>query len=282
MIGGIMAELMLLSKRAATWALLGIWVAMAAFFGYILPYITYRNEDDPGAPGGVRPSLEDMLPHEFVGTVLGGFPFFGGVMILILGVMTLGSDYGWGTLKTLFTQRPGRLQVFSAKMIALGLWLIAFVIGSFLVSALASAVIATVEDQAMNWPGPWLMLRGLAAAWLIMAAWAGLGVLLGVVSRGTALAIGIGILYGLVIEGLISALFDQVSVLEPVIDVLLRANAYSLAAAVGASAEEARGNGPGAFSGPYVDGWQAMTVLLLQLVAFVGIAGYVLRRRDVT
>ena len=282
MIASIMAELMLLSKRAATWVLLGIWVALAAFFGYILPYITYRNENDPGAPGGIRPSLEDMLPHEFVGTVLGGYPFFGGVMVLILGVMTLGSEYGWGTLKTVFTQRPGRLQVFSARMIALGLTLIAYVLASFMISGVASAVIANVEDQAMNWPGPWLLLKGLAAAWLIMAVWAGLGVLLGVVSRGTALAIGIGILYGLVIEGLISALFDQVSVLKPVIDVLLRANAYSLAAAVGATAESARDNGPGAFSGPYVGGWQATIVLLLQLAVFMGIARYVLRRRDVT
>ena len=43
-----------------------------------------------------------------------------------------------------------------------------------------------------------------------MAVWAALGVLLGVLTRGTALAIGIGILYGLVIEGLLSAFLDQV------------------------------------------------------------------------
>ncbi|HVL26420.1 MAG TPA: ABC transporter permease subunit [Thermomicrobiales bacterium] len=281
MIGSIAAETLLLSKRAATWVLFGIWVSLAAFFGFILPYITYRNED-PGTPGAVRASLTELLPHEFVGTVLGGFPFFGGVLILILGVMTLGSEYGWGTLKTLFTQRPGRLQIFAAKLVALGLWLVVFVLGSFLTGAIASAVIAMIEEAPVDWPGPWSVMRGLAAAWLILAVWSALGVLLGVVSRGTALAIGIGILYGLVIEGLINALFDQVSVLRPMIDVLLRANAYSLAAAVGASTEGARDNGPGSFGGPYVDGAQALAVLVLQLVAFVVIAGALLRRRDVT
>ena len=44
---------------------------------------------------------------------MAGFPFFGGVLALMLGVLTLGSEYGWGTLRTLFTQGPGRLRVFT-------------------------------------------------------------------------------------------------------------------------------------------------------------------------
>jgi ABC-type transport system involved in multi-copper enzyme maturation permease subunit len=281
MIGSIKAELLLLSKRAATWTLLGIWMALATFFGYILPYVSYRN-DEPGANGQIPTSLDDMLPHNFLGAMLGGFPFFGGVLILILGVMTLGSEYGWGTLKTLFSQRPGRLEVFGAKMIALGIWLLAFVAGSFIVGAAASYIIATVEDAAIDWPGMLSLLKGFAGAWLIMAVWAALGVLLGVLSRGTALAIGIGILYGLVIEGLISALFDQVDLLQPIIKVLIRANAYSLAAALGTSAEDASGNGPGAFSGPWVSGTQATSVLLLELGVFLVITAALLRRRDVS
>ena len=73
--------------------------------------------------------------------------------------------------------------------------------------------------------------------------WAALGVLLGVVTRGTSLAIGIGILYALVIEGLLSALAGSVSVLEPLTDVFLRANGYSIAAALGASLDSIAGAG---------------------------------------
>ncbi len=277
MIGSIAAELMVLRKRASTWILLGIWMALAAFFGYVLPYATYRN----GGEGARPASLADLLPERFVGTVLGGFPFFGGVLILILGVLTLGSDYGWGTLKTLFTQRPGRLQVFAAKLVALGIVLVAFVVGSFATSALASALIAVREDAPLDWPRVSLLVRGLAAAWLIMAAWSALGVLLAELSRGTALAIGIGILYGLVIEGLISALFDEVRPLRPLIKVLLRANAYSLVEPLGLSVADARENGPGGFGGPYVGGTQALLVLALYLAAFALIAATLLRRRDV-
>jgi len=278
MIGSIAAELLLVRKRASTWILLGVWVVMAAFFAYILPYVTYRN--DTGTPERFRDPLTDLLPRSLVVTALGGFPFFGGVIVLILGVLTLGSEYGWGTLKTVFTQRPGRLQVFAAKLVAVGVALVVFVLAVFAVGALASVVIALLEDAAIAWPGTWLTVRAVGAAWLILAVWTAFGVLLAVLSRGTSLAIGIGILYGLAIEGLISAFLDQVSLLRPLIEGLLRANAYSLVAPLGA-AEDAAGNGPGAFSGPYVGGGQALLVLVAYLGGFLALAAIVLRRRDV-
>lgn len=278
MIGSITAELIVLRQRAATWVLLALWTALVAFFAYILPFITYRNESGEQR----QRSLNEMLPENLVGNVLVGFPFFGGVVVLILGVLALGSDYDWGTLKTLFTQRPGRLRVFAAKLVAVGVVLVAFVVVSFATAAIGSSLVALQEDAPIEWPGLSLLGRGLAAAWLIMAAWAALGVLLAVLSRGTALAIGIGIIYGLVIEGLLSALLDQVSSLQPLIEILLRANAYSLVEPLGTSTESVRDNGPGGFSGPYVGGTQAVLVLLAELAVFVAIAAGLLRRRDVT
>ncbi len=41
MIGSIGAELLLLRKRASTWVLLGIWVALALTFAYLVAYVTY-------------------------------------------------------------------------------------------------------------------------------------------------------------------------------------------------------------------------------------------------
>jgi ABC-2 type transport system permease protein len=277
--GSITAELILLRKRASTWILLGIWAVLAAFFGYILPYVSYRNDDETS--GFLPTSLTDLLPLNFAAGALGGFPFFGGVLILILGVITLGSEYGWNTLKTLFTQRPGRLHVFFAKLAALGIVEIAFVLAPLIVAAIASYIIARVEDAPVNWPDAWLIVRAAGAAWLILSVWAALGVLLAIISRGTALAIGIGILYGLVAEGLISALLDQVSVTQPVVEALLRANAYSLVEPLGVSVESARDNGPGGFSGPYVGGPQALLVLAIYLAVFVLIAATLLRSRDV-
>ena len=121
----------------------------------------------------------------------------------------------------------------------------------------------------------------MAAGWLILAAWAAVGVLLGVVTRGTSLAIGVGILYALVIEGLLSAFADTVSLLQPLTDVFLRANGYSLAAALGASVDSIESSGPGSYSGPLVNGLQGAAVLAVLIAGLVALTGLLLRRRDV-
>jgi ABC-2 type transport system permease protein len=143
-------------------------------------------------------------------------------------------------------------------------------------------VIAQIEDAPATWPSAWLLVRALAAGWLILAVWAALGVLLGIVTRGTSLAIGVGILYALVIEGLLSAFADSVSLLEPLTNVFLRANGYSLAAALGASVDSIESSGPGSYAGPLVGSVQALAVLAAFVAAFTGLSGLLLRRRDVT
>ena len=214
----ITAELLVLRKRAATWILLGIWTALGVFFAYVIPY-ALDPQDSPS-------QLRDFLPESLPGTLLEGFPFFGGVFALMLGVFALGSEYSWGTLTTLLTQRSGRTRVLASKLLALG-------------------------------------------------------VVLGVLTRGTSLAIGVGILYALVIEGLLSALAGSADVLEPLTRVLLRANGYSIATALGASRETIASSGPGSFSGPFVGSARAIAVLLAISAALVAVTGLLLRRRDI-
>jgi ABC-2 type transport system permease protein len=269
----VTAELLVLRKRAATWILLGIWTFLGIFFAYVVPYAL----DPEDAPGGI----EQYLPESLAGTLIAGFPFFGGVFALMLGVFALGSEYGWDTLKTLFTQRPGRLRVLAAKLTALGIVLVPFVLAVFAAGAVASYVIAQIEGAPVNWPSAWLLVRAMSAGWLILAVWAALGVLLGVATRGTSLAIGVGILYALVIEGLLSAFAESVSVLEPLTEVFLRANGYSIALALGASTQSIESSGPGSFGGPFVDSVQALAVLVAFIAGFAALSASLLRRRDV-
>jgi ABC-2 type transport system permease protein len=270
----VTAELLILRKRAATWILLGIWTLLGVFFAYVVPYAL----DPEDATGGV----EQFFPQSLPGTLLAGFPFFGGVFALMLGVFAFGSEYGWGTLTTLFTQRPSRLRVFAAKLAALGIVLVPFVLTLFAAGAVASYVIAQIEGAPVHWPDVWLLLRAIGAGWLILAVWGTLGVLLGVLTRGTSLAIGVGILYALVIEGLLSAFADSVSLFEPLTEVFLRANGYSIAAALGASVAEIESSGPGAYSGPLVGGVQGAVVLAALAAGLIALTAVILRRRDVT
>jgi ABC-2 type transport system permease protein len=270
----VAAELLVLRKRAATWILLGIWTFLGVFFAYVIPYAL--DAEDRGA------GVDQYLPQSLAGNVIAGFPFFGGVFALMLGVFALGSEYGWDTLKTLFTQRPGRLRVLAAKLLALAIALVPFVMAIFATGAVASFVIAQIEDAPVHWPSAWLLLRAMGAGWLILAVWAAVGVFLGVATRGTSLAIGVGILYALVVEGLLSAFAATVDALEPLTDVFLRANGYSLAAALGASVDSIESSGPGSYRAALVGSAQAVAVLVAVAACLVGLSAWLLRRRDVT
>ena len=120
-------------------------------------------------------------------------------------------------------------------------------------------------------------MRALAAGWLILAVWAALGVLLGVLTRGTSLAIGVGILYALVIEGLLSNL----SALEPVTSIFLRANGYSIATALGTSARDIEASGPAPSGDRSSAACRRSLVLAAFIAGFAALSALLLRRRDV-
>ena len=277
--GSVSAELLLLRKRVGVWVLLGIWTLLAITFSYVFPYITYVTGSEFGPDE--QSTLAEMLPAQLIDTTIAGFPFFGGALTLILGVLAIGSDYGWGTLKTLYTQGPSRIRVFTAKLLALGIALVPFVLGPFAVNAAGTALIAWQENGAMDWPSVLEFAQTFGAGWLVLAVWTLLGVLLATLTRGTALAIGIGVLYTLVLEGLISAFATQIEALEPLAKGVLRTNTYSLVRPLGTILEGSTDNGPGSFAGPYVGTAQALLVLAAYVAGFILIAATVLRRRDV-
>lgn len=267
------AELFQLRHRTSTWVLLSLWAAMGLFFGYVLPYLIETPE---GAGSGG--ALASLMPDRFVSGVISGFPFYGGAIALMLGVLSIGSDFGWGTFKTLFTQWPGRGEVFAAKAGAVAIVLIPFVVVEFAIGAAASSVIAWREGVAVSWPDARTIVEAMLAGWLILAVWSTVGVTLSVVTRGTSLAIGIGIIWALVIEGLLTAFATSISWLSWVNNVMLRSNAYSLVEPLGGGSET---DGPGAFSGPYVSVGQALLFLFGWIVAGLGVSAILLRRRDV-
>ena len=151
----------------------------------------------------------------------------------------------------------------------------------FAASIGASEIVAQLESESSALDDAGSMLKGMLAAWLILGVWASLGVLLATLTRGTSLAIGIGILYGLVFEGLLDAVLGGVDSLEPILDGFLRTNAYSLVRPLGVLSEVTEDRGPGSFTGPYVSGTQALIVLTMYLIAFTAIAAGIFKRRDI-
>ena len=176
----VRAELFKMRKRPAVWVLLGVAVLITQLFAYVFPYVAYRS-GDTGGFGGDLPRgqlLASTLPDQLVINSIGGFPVFAGALALVLGALMFGGEYGWGTVKTMLTQRPGRISVLGGQLVALGLALFAGVVVMFAVSAAGSAGIALAEDRPMDWPGVADLAAGVGAGWLVLAVWATLGAVL--------------------------------------------------------------------------------------------------------
>lgn len=266
------AETVKLVRRPATWLLLAITLVLSLIFTYVFPYAgAAGGTDGPNTDRG----LPALLPDQLVGNSLGGLPVFLGAILLILGVLTVGGEYGWGTWKTVLTQGPTRLEVYAGKLLALAAAALAVVLAVFAVGAVASVLIASAEAQPVTWPGAGDLLTGIAAGWLIATMWAMLGAVLAVALRAVALPVGLGLVWMLAVQNLLAA------IAAPLVDWVATAqeglpgpNAGSLAAALGAP-----GDTPGVAA--TVGGGQAAVVVAAYLVGFAAVGAVLLRRRDI-
>ena len=282
MIASFSAEILKLRKRPATWILLGVVLALTQLFGYILPYSSWLTSDQNFQTQGLNPQavLAGTLPGELVPTSLGGFPVFAGALALILGALVTGSEYVWGTMQTALTQRPTRLAVYGGKLAALAASTLAIVAVTFALNATVASVIATIESRPLDYPSLAELAKGVGSGWLILSMWAGLGALLGFTFRGVALPIGLGVVWVLGVENLVSAVADSLLTgLRPLRDVLPGVNAgslvWSLAPGGGASGEAP----PGVIDA--VTGGRATLALALYVAAFAAVGAFLVRRRDV-
>src|SRR5207253_6852725 len=76
--------------------------------------------------GGDRASVNiaTLYPDQFVNNVMGAAFPVGAAMAIVVGALFAGSEYGWGTMKTMFTQGPGRLTVWAGRLVVFGAWML--------------------------------------------------------------------------------------------------------------------------------------------------------------
>ncbi|MES2155760.1 MAG: ABC transporter permease subunit [bacterium] len=131
-----------------------------------------------------------------------------GVVCLVVFAQSFGSEYGQGTLKVLFSQEPRRLRVLAGKVLALAALVIGAVLVAFVLQTALVILIAKAKgiDTSAWWTahaaldGTMLVLRVAAAA----MAWGAMGTFLAVLLRAAPPAIGIGIGYTLLVEGILA------------------------------------------------------------------------------
>ncbi len=227
----VRAELLKLRKRATTWVLAGVVLAMIVVFAYVLPWLSVASV--PGgadiAPG-VAEALQPRNVPQIVLSTLGGFGSWAAVAI---GAITTGSEYGWGTNALLLVQGRTRLQILGGRLIALAVALAAIVAAAFIV-ALALSTVITATLAPIDAPDAGELATAIGGSWLAMAAWTAFGMLLALLIRGAALPIVLGLGYALIIDlplSVVATIAETTGTtgLDSLGNVLLGRNTFSVA-----------------------------------------------------
>ena len=262
-----------ISKRPAVWILAAVWAVQITCFAYLIPYLVSRS-----VGGEAADILPTLLPARSAEYIVGSLPIWGGPVLLLLGAVISGGEYRTGTLVTLLPRFPERSAFLLGRFAAISAVTAVYALMTLALTAITSLIVALVESTPALWPGPLEWLRGLAAIWLIMTAFASLGFTLGVVTRSLPVAIGIGLLWTPGLENLLAFLTGNLTVLRPLRAILLSPSAGSLAAALAPTPVPDGTPGVAAISSPGT----AITVLLVWVFVPLLVSLAFFRRRDVT
>lgn len=269
------------------WVIVLLIIAFAFIF-YVLVYASVTAQLQamkagtiPTPPGGtaqieeaLRMLRPDRIPSFGSGLVNG----LGSIMLIVFAASHVGTEFGWGTLRTLLAHGAGRGAFLASKSLSLALFAFVFVIAGSVASVAASFAISSIAGYDLS---------GLDVAAVANAAGRGMYTFLPYMALATVIALwsrsaGAGIAAGLVVyfaESLVAGILvslnrDFATIVNYGISRNVAAVTRQTVVQTGADASNAASTLP--------DGGQAAVVLAVYTVAFLAIAFWRLRTRDVT
>jgi ABC-2 type transport system permease protein len=189
--------------------------------------------------------------------------------------LSSGSEYVWKTVRTMLVQGPRRAVLLAGKLAATVVATLLIAVAAFVAGAAASFVIALVENGPLDPPPLGELIEGVAAAWLILAVGAAIGLAGGVIARGTGPVIGVGLVYLFVVELLLRNFAPSSDAISAIAEVLPGTSAGALAGAL----TDTDNGAPGV--NDLVGSTRALVTLGAWLLASAVVAGLVFTRRDV-
>ncbi|HEY3528225.1 MAG TPA: ABC transporter permease subunit [Nocardioides sp.] len=201
----VRAELFRLRRWPAFWVTVTAWLLLNAMFGYVFNFVTYTSGDNSFSNEGQTRAdvLATIVPSGVANTLPQGMPLFGGAIMMVLGAIVAGNGYGWGTWKTVFTQGPSRVTTMLGSMWAVVVLVAGLVVVTLVSDTLLALGVAGLESQPVTWSHPGDLLQSFGGGLLVMEMWALAGYFLGTLARSPAVSVGLGLVWALVIEGLL-------------------------------------------------------------------------------
>jgi ABC-type transport system involved in multi-copper enzyme maturation permease subunit len=271
------SELFRLNRRWMPRILLGIAVIIIAFL-YVLFWILLRTES--GTPTDLDRLRENLRLSAARGTGLGFVASFGTTVVVILTASLIGSEFGWGTIRTILPRARSRSAFLTAKLLTAVLFATAVTIIGAAVAILASGFV-TITEKLPGGLGPDGALQfaeSTGRTFYTMLPYLALTLCITVWTRSVAAGIGVGVSF-LFLQG---AVVDLISLAGGPFDrlpgALIDRNVQALLAANSAGLPDNYFSTTHAMPGT----WQATGVLAVYTVGFLILSYYRLRRHDIT
>lgn len=248
-------------KRPVNWIMLLILaVIVAAFYA-----IVYFASSD-------RATTESLQPDA---TLNNGFAIgaaIASIMVIVLAAQSMGSEYGWNTIRALVSRASGRVPLILAKLIVIAVYtLITLVIVAAASVGLAFLFSSIADNDTSMSSGAWLdVLEAIGRSLLGNGVYAVMALVITILSRSTAAGIAGAIALSFLETAIWAALGAASDVFDDVSHYFL---AYNV-------------NGLGTIGTDQAvddfDVTRGVIVVVVWLVGLMAISLWVFRRRDIT
>jgi ABC-2 type transport system permease protein len=271
------AEVFKLMRRAMPRVLLLILVVGVALLYFFL-IVAIRSSPE-GTSQQDLDELRDSIRVENVrDSGLGLVQFMGTVVVIILGVGVISSEYSWGTIRLILPRAGSRAALLTAKILLLLLFVAAVVVTGYLGALVSSFIASTIEDVGTNLGGDVIpqTLASLVRTGYVMLPYLALAFFVAVLTRSTAAGIAIG-LSVFFVEGIVTNAIGALP--DPFDDIPKLLLSENVSAVMSANAVEGSLNQPNPdLPGP----WQGAGVLAAYVAVLVALSYQRFITRDVT
>ncbi len=267
--GAIKAEFRKFFTTRMWWGMaIGVVLSGALFALIFAVWVPGSQQQGNGGPGG--PPLPGLDNTAMVSTVYTAGLSIAYLLTLVVGVMSIGSEYRHKTITSTFLSTPKRVRVMVAKVTSLlgigAFYGVVFLLGSVGVGA---TVIAVKGFSPVPEVGP--ITRTLALSLLVLGLWSLIGLGAGILIPNQVAAILITVGAAFILEPLVGFLLSLVSWGQTIVPYLPSSATSAMVGQVNAT--------------PNVEllSWWAGALVLVAYAAVLAGAGSVLTvRRDVT
>lgn len=266
--GAIKAEFRKFFTTRMWWGMaIGVFLA-AAIFAVI--FSVWVPGSVQGGPGGNSPPLPGLDNTAMVATVYTAGLGIAYLLTLVVGVMSIGSEYRHMTITSTFLSTPKRVRVMVAKVISLlgigAFYGVVFLLGSVGVGA---SIIAVKGFSPI--PEVGTITRTLALSLLVLGLWALVGLGAGILIPNQVAAILIAVGAAWILEPLLGFLLSLVSWGQSIVPYMPSQATSAMVGQVNATANV-----------ELLSWWAGALVLVAYAAILAGIGSMLTVRRDVT